>query len=123
MITVSPQSPTSDHSIVITFQFGASCPEFHQTVVNGNYTLEVTNTAPGPCISAPVPLSHDWDIGRLDAGNYQATLIHVDGSTDVQSFAVTQGLSHSSIPTMGLAGAVVMVAAMAMLARLALRTR
>jgi hypothetical protein len=123
MITISPENPTTASDVTFTFKGGSACPVTTQTVDGNEFVFEVQNDPAGPCLSAPVPYTFTWRVGNLEEGQYQVTHIDSRAGGVSEQFEVGQASAGwpVSIPTMGLAGAAVLVALVAVAASKSLR--
>ena len=120
MITINPENPSSDDSIEFVFTGVASCYGVTTTVEGEHFIFKlVPSDSPLPCLSAPLPYEMEWPVGRLIAGEYQVTHIDMGVEMASESFSVSEGLlpfPAPAIPTIGLAGAIILAIGLAWIA-------
>jgi hypothetical protein len=125
MITINPETPSSDDSIELVFTGGSMCFDASSRVEGNHFIFEITDySGELPCLSAPIPYEIVWPVGRLRAGEYQAT--QIDRGEEIASvgFHVSQGelpFPASPIPSLGFAGVVLLVVALVWIANKALK--
>lgn len=126
MITIHPENPSSDDSIVFVFTGGVTCKENTAYVIDSNFYFEwVYSDSPLPCLSAPIPYEIEWPVGRLKAGDYQVTQLDLGVELATESFSVSEGLLPfpvPAIPTIGFAGAIMLAIGLAWIANKAFKT-
>lgn len=126
MITINPENPSSDDSIEFVLTGASTCFVLNTTIDGNHFIFELEHyTGPLPCLSAPIPYEIEFSVGRLRAGEYQATQINLgDEIVDSVRFSVSQGelpFPASPIPTLGFVGAVLLVIGLAWIANKALK--
>ena len=126
MITINPANPSSDDSVVFEFQTGQNgCCYFSKSIIGSHYYFEeIGYDPPTPIIATPVPVTEYWSVGRLEAGEYQVTQIDLRAGTTTQDFSVSEGVLPfpvSTIPTIGVTGAIILVIGLAWIANKAFK--
>lgn len=114
MTEITPLNPSSDDAVVFEFQTQQNgCCYFTKHVVGPHYYFEeIAYDPPTPIIATPVPVREYWNVGRLEAGEYQVTQIDLRAGTTTQGFTVSEGILPfpvPTIPTIGVTGAIVLV--------------
>jgi hypothetical protein len=127
MTTINPENPSSDDTVVFEFQTEQNgCCYFSKSIVGSHfYFEEIAYDPPTPIIATPVPVIEYWNVGRLEAGEYQVTQIDLRAGTTTQDFSVSEGLlpfPEPAIPTMGFFGAVILAIGLAWIANKAFKT-
>ena len=93
MTEITPLNPSSDDNVVFEFQTAQNgCCYFSKSTVGAHFYFEEIAYDPlTPIIATPVPVTEYWNVGRLDAGQYQVTQI------DLRAGTTTQGFSEAAI--------------------------
>jgi len=125
MSEIIPPNPSSDDTVVFEFQTAQNgCCYFSKSIVDSHfYFEEIAYDPPTPIIATPVPVTEYWNVGRLEAGEYQVTQIDLRAGTTTQDFSVSEGVLPfpvPTIPTIGVTGAIVLVIGLAWIANRAL---
>lgn len=121
-IEITPQNPSSDDNLVFVFKYPENnCSAISKTVVGSDFYYVQAFSADTPCLGSPVPYTASWNIGRLEAGNFQVTLTDKYNGSQTQSFSVAQGIlppvvSTPVIPTFGVSGATILIVGLAWIA-------
>ncbi len=118
MITIQPLNPTSETPVEFTFRWGSPCPVTSQTIEGTEFIFEVRDADQGVCLSTPIPYEFTWNVGTLDAGEYQVTPSDPRMPTETLSFVVVQGTQPSAetIPAMGLGSTMILAALICLVA-------
>ncbi|RLA50735.1 MAG: hypothetical protein DRR42_12295 [Gammaproteobacteria bacterium] len=121
MIEIKPEIPSSDDAVVFVFQTGQNgCCYFSKSIVGSHYYFEeIAYDPPTPIIATPIPVNEYWNVGRLEAGEYQVTQLDLRTGTTTQDFSVSEGalpFPVPTIPTIGVTGAIVLVIGLAWIA-------
>lgn len=128
MITINPENPSSDDAVVFVFQTAQNgCCYFSKSIVGSHYYFEeIAYDPPTPIIATPVPVNEYWNVGRLEVGEYQVTQIDLRAGTTTQAFSVSEGLlpfPEPAIPSIGIAGAIVLAVGLAWVAHKSLKQK
>lgn len=118
MITVSPDNPSSDDIITFTFTGGHPCPVPNPSRTHDTFIFHLEHYD-GPCVSAPLPYSLEWTVGRVEAGDYTVIHSHEDGFSESLEFSVALGATPLGIPAVQPIGLVLMAALLLAAARFA----
>lgn len=118
MITISPENPSSDDVITFTFTGGHPCPVPEPSRTHDTFIFHLERHE-GPCVSAPLPYSLDWTVGRVEAGNYTVIHSREDGFSESLEFSVALGAPSLGIPATQPVGLVLLAALLLAAARFA----
>jgi hypothetical protein len=123
---VTPLNPSSDDNVVFEFQTAQNgCCYFSKHVIGPHYYFEeIAYDPPTPIIATPVPVTEYWNVGRLEAGEYQVTQIDLRAGTTTLDFTVSEGVLPfpvPTIPTIGVTAALVLVIGLAWIAQRSLK--
>jgi len=121
MTEITPPNPSSDDTVVFEFQTAQNgCCYFSKSSVDSHFSFEeIAYDPPTPIIATPVPVTEYWNVGRLEAGEYQVTQIDLRTGTTTQGFSVSEGVLPfpvPTIPTIGVTGAIVLAIGIAWIA-------
>lgn len=126
MITIKPESPTSDDHVVLEFTGpGCGVTGTSKSIVGSQFIFTVHND--NPCVLVPA-YQFSWSIGRLEAGDYQVIHEHTSSVEPAsQAFMVSQGQLPGptpSIPSLGIPATILLAVVLAWIANKSLkRTR
>ena len=125
MIEIKPENPSSDDTVVFEFLTAQNgCCYFSKSIVDSHFYFEEIAYDPPTPIVGPIPVIEYWNVGRLEAGEYQVTQIDLRTGTTTQDFSVSEGVLPfpvPTIPTIGITSAIVLVIGLAWIANKAFR--
>lgn len=126
MTTINPENPSSDDTVVFEFLTTQNgCCYFSKSIVGSHFYFEEIAYDPLTPIVGPIPVIEYWNVGRLEAGEYQVTQIDLRTGTTTQGFSVSEGLlpfPEPAIPSIGFIGAIILAIGLLWIANKALKT-
>ena len=111
MITINPENPSSDDPVVFELTInGCFFEEVSKSIHASQHVFKADFVGVDCHIWIP-PLTWAWQVGRLQAGEYEVILTQDNFEPVHQVFSVSEGLlpfPEPAIPTVGIAGGLIL---------------
>ena len=125
MITINPENPSSDDPVVFEFTInGCFFEDVSKSIDVSQHVFKADFVGVDCHIMIP-PLTLAWQVGRLQAGEYEVILTQDNFEPVHQVFSVSEGLlpfPEPAIPTVGIAGGLILAIGLAWIANKAFKS-